>query len=252
MVRREIVIAAALLLASCRPGDPTSGIEAPIERIEGRIVTILSQIPEENRTLTYEVYEAGGLVRSTDELDRWRLLDVPNRRVTFVDEVAKTRRVMTLEQLRERKERLAQGPVPDWYPHATFARTGESKEIAGVTADQYVIQAGGFRREMWVSREPLLGDSYMALRFGSEDPGGPAPAALAKIQLELMKLEGFPLEDQLSLPMGEDVWGVQRRTQSIARGEIVRTMFEIPEEYGARDDVPAIEAPSFPIPQTPR
>lgn len=240
-------------MAACRSDSAPQaqqGTRAPT--VKGTILTIQSTLSGQNRVLQHEVLEADGLVRSLDEVDRWRLIDLKNSRVIFVDDIAATQREMTLAELRDRKERLSRGSVPDWYPPGTFRKTGKSRRILNHVTDQYLIQVGEFTRELWVTREPILGPDYMALRFGSDEPGGPAPAALARIQLQLMALQGFPLADTINMPVGKSTWGVAREVKAIQEGAISRSRFVIPEEYGANEETPSLAAPSYPVPATPR
>lgn len=253
LVRRETLIALLLLAGGCRPGAAPPAQEAKRQpSVDGRIVAVQSTLPDTNRVIQHEVVEANGLVRSTDEVDRWRLIDVKGSKVIFVDDIAATQREMSLAELRERKQRLSQGSIPSWYPQPVFRKTGEARTILGREADQYILQVGGFTRELWISREPLLGADYMALRFGSDEPGGPAPAALARIHLELMELQGFPLIDRISMPVGQTTWGVAREVRAIREGAIARSLFEIPREYGETEQTPSLTTPSYPVPAPPR
>lgn len=253
LVRRKALIAAVVLIFGCRPGsDDQRTSTSSVPTLKGRVISILwTQTGSEN-AIRHEVLSAGGLVRSTDEVDRWRLLDTRESKVIFVDDIARIRREMTLEELRERKQRLAEGPIPSWFPPPVIQKTGQTRRILEYETDQYVIQAGNYRRELWISRVPLMGTNYMALRFGSDEPGGPFPAALARVHLQLMNLEGFPLLDTITTPAGKTSWGVTKAAEAVQQTDIPRARLEVPDEYTASDAPPAQAAPSYPMPSTPR
>lgn len=222
--------------------------------VRGTIITIRTTT-DDGRTFHHQILAAGGVARTMHELDRWHLLDLEREQVTTVDEIARTWTTRSLEDLRARKQSLATGSVPASFPAPTFRRTGRSTRIADRIADEYEVRAGAFRRELWISREPVLDRRYMSLRFGVEEPGGTLPAALARVHLELMKLQGFPLLDVTSLPAGEDAqWGSRREVVAITEAPIPRDRLRVPEGFTDTSlALPASEArPTFRVPASPR
>ena len=253
LVRVEALIVALLLLPlACRDSDPADDGERP-RTMKGTVVTVRTTT-DDGRSLEHQIVAADGLIRSLHELDRWTLIDSARQRVVTVDEISESWREQSLEELRQRKQTLASGSIPEHFPPATLHRSGRTAVIAGRPADEYVITAGGFRRELWMSRQPILSPLYMALRFGADEPGGPLPAALARIQLELMALEGVPLRDATSLKVGNETWGSVREVVGIAEEAIPAERFHIPEDFADAGDPSSLPSvrPSFRVPDSPR
>ena len=92
MVRRKGLIAiaaAAAICAACNPGSapPSSSDQSP--KIRATVVTIRTTLQPQNKTFTHTLVIANGHARSGDEVDVWRLFDLRNKQVIFVDDLAK-------------------------------------------------------------------------------------------------------------------------------------------------------------------
>lgn len=239
-----------IVVAGCR--QEAAPAPATVETVPGTIVTVRTTT-DDGRTLQHQILAADGVSRSMHELDRWLLLDFTRDQVIVVDQVAGSWTSSTLAELRDRKESLARGSVPASFPDAEVRRSGRSQRIAGLMADEYVITAGGFRRELWLSREPILDPDYLRLRLGAEQPGGSFPAALARLQLQLMDLDGFPLLDVVTLDVGEENWGSRREVVSIQQAPVATSRLRIPDgfqEASAKEQSPPAR-PTF-LPAAPR
>ena len=96
LVRSKRVIAALILLcAACKPQKAvTSKPNAP--QIAATVVTIETTIEPSNKKLTHSLVIAGDHARAGDELDVWRLFDLKQKSVTYVDEIAKSYRTESI------------------------------------------------------------------------------------------------------------------------------------------------------------
>src|SRR3954468_12559080 len=88
---KGLLLALALLFACNKP--PAQAPSAPRKNepaIHATVVTIQTTIQPANKTYTHTLVIAGNRARSSDEADQWRLFDFAQKRVTFVDDVART------------------------------------------------------------------------------------------------------------------------------------------------------------------
>lgn len=239
LVRRETLTVMLALAALACAERRSADAPRPADATQGIVIRVRTTVPEQNRSFHDHIISAGGVVRPLGELDRWRLLDFENGRVTWVDSITRTTRTASLDELWSEKKRVASGNIPASYPTATVRRTGQTQIILGQPTEQFLIEAGGFRRELWITTRPLLGKTYMALRFGSEQTAGNNPAALARIQLALMQLEGFPMLDSITFQVGEETWGITREVEAITETELSRSQLEVPEDYDEEGDAEA-------------
>ena len=142
-MRPRLVAAAAtllllLLVTSCRNEKPPPKA-AP--KIPGQVLIIRTVIPGE-RSFLYYIGVSGGKVRLGSETDQWRLIDVRNRTVTFVDETRKTFRTEQLSSLMEKRRQAAARRAPDFLRDAELEPIRESRPFGGDPATGYRITMG--------------------------------------------------------------------------------------------------------------
>jgi len=170
------------------------------------VVTIRTTLQPQNKTFTHTLVIANGHARSGDEVDVWRLFDIRNKQVIFVDDLAKTVRKAPLATLiEERRKELAKAPL-----HPEFTVTGAKRVILGVTAAEHLVRAGGYERRLWIAKHPSIPDELFAMMQASAST--PAEA--------LLQVQGFPLIDRAELPYGDKKMVVERSVVSIAQREV--------------------------------
>jgi hypothetical protein len=160
---------------------------------------------------------ANGRARSGDEVDAWRLFDLRNKQVTFVDDLAKTYRNVPLATLiAERRAEPAKAP-----PHPQFTATGAKRALQGVTAAEHLVRLGGYERRLWMAKHPSIPDELFAMTQAS----GPTPAEA------LTQVQGFPLLDHAELPYANKKMVVERSVVKIEQREVPESWLAIGKDY---------------------
>lgn len=215
MVRRKGLIALAIVFAACKPGVAPPPAAQAVPKIRATVVTVETKLGPSNKTLTHTIIVAGGRARSSDDVDHWRLFDLKGKRVTFVDDVAKTTTDQPLNALlaARRKELAAALPLP--MPRADYARTGAKQTLLGVQADEYVIRLGGYQRHLWIAKHPAIPPDLFAMMEASRPRSSPLAGIATAADDALMTVEGFPLLDQAELAYGNKKLTVERRVMSV-------------------------------------
>ena len=148
-----------LLIAfiACKPAPPPVKTPAAATRVpqtRATVVTIETMIQPGNRTTSHTLVIGDGRARSGDELDSWRLFDLTNGRVTFVNDVAKTYRTVSNEQLVKDRRGALDDPLPAELPSAQIAATNATKTLQGVPAAESVVKLGGYTHQLWIGSTP--------------------------------------------------------------------------------------------------
>lgn len=233
LVRRKGLIAVAALaaLAGCsRPASTSKNAEGG-PQIAATAITIRTTTQPSNRTLTHAIVIARDCARSEDELDRWRLFDLRRGTVTFVDSLAKTWRIESLQELAARRREAMRGELPDGIPLAQFSMTGVTRTIAGVETSQCVIRSGGYARELWIGRHPSIPPQLFAVMVASDVPASPLAPMLRSVEAALLGVPGFPFLDRSELPYRDRKLVIERAVVSVARRLVSPTWLEVPPGY---------------------
>ena len=219
MVRRKGLIAiaaAAAICAACKPG-PSPPRPDQVPKIRATVVTIRTTLQPQNRTFTHTLVIAGGRARSGDEVDAWRLFDLRNKQVIFVDDLAKTYRNVPLATLiAERRKELAKAAL-----RTELAATGATRVLQGVTAAEHLLRAGGYERRLWMAKHPSIPNELFATtQASSSTPAEP-----------LLQIQGFPLVDHAELPFGKQKMVVERSVVKIEEREVPESWLAIGKDY---------------------
>src|SRR5439155_14454909 len=142
LVRREGVILCLVLAAACKPVKVVEKkiISAVQPQMLATVVTLQTSLQPQKKIFLHSIVIANGHARSSDEIDRWRLFDLEQNRVTYVDDVEKTYYSIPFKP--------SDG--------AAFTATGAKRPILGVEAAQYLIRLGGYQRELWIGAPPQI------------------------------------------------------------------------------------------------
>lgn len=217
-------------IASCE-GAPQVKVDGEnVPSVEARVLTIRVNIPEE-RAFTTSFIVAGTKVRLGSEADRWRLFDLETGSVTFVDDVERTYRTESLGELVRRRRAALRRPLPDGLPRATITKTGASRSFNEIPAEHYLIQLGGYKREVWLSRQPLIDPRFFAMLIASEPIDPESAPAMVNVDVELSRLQGFPVFDRSEMPFGEGSLVIERLLMSVETRRVPRSWIEIPGDY---------------------
>jgi hypothetical protein len=200
LVRREGVILCLALAAACKPVKVVEKkIIAGVEpQMAATVVTVQTSLQPQNKIFQHSIVIANGHARSSDEIDHWRLFDLAQNRVTYVDDIEKTYYSLAFKP-------------PESTPPAP---TGSKREILGVEAAQYLIRMGGYQRELWIGAPPQI-----------------PPNLFGMIDSEFAKLPGFPLLDHAELPYGKTKMILDRTVLKIEQRNVPQSSLDIPPDY---------------------
>ncbi len=202
-------------------------IEA-VPQVQATVVTIRTTVVPPNQTTVTTLVIAGDVARIANEIGTWRMFDVKNERVAFVNDFAKTFRWQSLQDLDRQSD-----PPDDGAPRAQFTATSVRRLILNVPATQAFVKLGGYQRELWIGSHPLIPESLFPLIDASN---GSKEHLLAGVR-------GFPLAEHAELPYGKSKIVVDRQVASVERKNVPQSLLQIPASY---KDVSATEPAARP------
>ena len=222
-----------LALVACKPAPPPPAVKkaAPGPQTRATVVTIQTTIQPGNKTTSHTLVIANGRARSSDELDAWRLFDLANGQVTFVNDVEKTYRTVPLARLEKDFRGALDDPVPADLPRAQLTATKATRPIQGVPATQSVVKLGGYTRELWIGRHPLIPPRLFAMMLASESPSSPLVPIMDKVDDALLKVDGFPLAEHSELVYGKKKMTVDKQVTSIEQREVPAGLLNVSGDY---------------------
>ena len=226
----------ALLLAfiACKPAPPPAKKPAATPRVpqtRATVVTIQTTIQPGNRTTAHMLVIGDGRARSGDELDSWRLFDLTNDRVTFVNDVARTYRTVSNEQLVKDRRGALDDPLPADLPRAQIAATNATKTLQGVPAAESVVKLGGYTHQLWIGQHPLIPPRLYAMIVASEPPSSPLVPVMKNVDAELMKVRGFPLAEHSELVYGDKKMTVDKQVVKIEFADVPQSWLSVRSDY---------------------
>ena len=200
LVRRQGLILCLLLAAACKPVKVVERkiVAAGEPQMAATIVAIETSIQPQNKIFRHAIVIANGHARSSDEIDRWRLFDFEQNRVTYVDDVDKTYYSVPFKP--------SDGTA--------FTATGAKRPILGVEAAQYLVRVGGYQRELWIGA-----------------PAQVPPNLFGMIDAAFAKVPGFPLLDHAELPYGKTKMIIDRAVLNIEQHNVPQSSLDIPSDY---------------------
>src|ERR1700704_5730686 len=122
-------VAAILFLVACNPTARTPTQPSIERKIHATVVTIQTTIQPANKTYTHTIVIANDRARSGDEVDQWRLFEFAQKRGAFIEDVAKTVRIIPFADVIAARHAALARAVPDGLPRAQFAVTGAEKTL---------------------------------------------------------------------------------------------------------------------------
>lgn len=227
MIYRRLLLVLTLCIA-CKPAPKQTATPAAVPRQNATVVTIRTTAGKQ--VTNHEIVIANGRARNTGEHEVWRLYDTKADTVTFVDDVDKTYRIEPLASIVKKRHTTMAAAIPAHFPHAKLTRGG-SKTILGVNAQQQTIEAGAYRRELWIGEHPAIPDDLFAMMVASDAPSSPLAPMMRVVDEELLRAKGFPLVDRSELPLGNAAHVVERTVLSVVSRPVPQSLFAIPKDY---------------------
>lgn len=223
---------ALLLLPGCREGaNGPAPPSRPVPTVPATVLTLEVSSHPPTRAFRHRIAVAGGKARIGSELDRWRLFDFEAGTITWVDDVTKTYRTLTLaDAVRARQRQLRTAP-PTGTERVTMRQTGLTREFDGKSAQQWVAELGDYHREIWITDEPLVHPSFLRMWMATEPVADPFAGVSARVMGTLMDLEGFPVYDRAVLKLDEGGWTSRSRLVEVESRPVPASWLAIPEDY---------------------
>lgn len=237
--------AVVLLFIACnkpapKPPRQTAGAGP---QVRATVVTIRTTLQPANRNITHTVVIGESMARSTDEADTWRLYDLRQNRVTFVDDIERTIRTLSLESLIAARRAQLRRPSDREVPRAEYEATDQQRQILQVDARQSVIRLGGYTRELWFAEHPAIPNHLFAMMHASDPPSTRLAAIISGPDDALLAVRAFPLAERAELPYGNQKMVVDRLVTAIEQKNVPASMLEVPKDYKDLTKAPAASRP---------
>ena len=200
-------------------------VSSKVPQVRATVINLRTTISPSNKVFVHSVVIAGGKARSLEELDRWRLFDLNNGSVTYVDDLTKSYRTENLAPLLDAHAASA-APAEG----SKLAATGARRVVNGVDSSQYVLTRGVYRRELWVATVPNVPPQLFAMMQASRRP---AEAEEQKRWVEgpLAGLRGYPMDDHAQLPYGATSLSIDRTVTSVEQKDVPAALLLLPAGY---------------------
>lgn len=234
MSRYAFLLLLAAVCTACKPAPTAPRSTAAQPTVRATVVTV--RTIEDKKTHDHAIVILGDKARDTSEHDAWRLFDTKANTVTYVDDVARTVRTEPIAEIVRRRRVTEAGVLPAHFPPARIERTNERRPMQGATARQSVIEAGAYRRELWMAEHPAIPRSLFSMMHASTPPSSPLAPMMRSVDEALIDASGFPLLDRTVVPFGETNLTIERRVIAIAQRDVAESLFAVPQDY--RDVTP--------------
>ena len=201
LVRSKGVIVCLALFACGKPIAklPQRAISAALEpTVPATVITIQTNLQPQNRSIRHSIVIANNHARSDSEVDRWRLFDLQNNTITYVDDLAKTYYSL---------------PYRPGQQTAVVA-TGAKRMLQGVESSQFLVRVGGYQRQLWIGAPPSIPQQLFGM-----------------MNSEFAALRGYPLLDHAELPYGKSKLVIDNAVVKIEQKQVPLSLLNIRNEY---------------------
>lgn len=242
LARRTWAVALIFVVAAACNRQPVARSKpaANEPKVRATVVTIQTTMPPSPKVWTHTITIANNRARSSDEADEWRLFDFKEKRVTFVDDLAKTYRSVSFADVIASYRAALSQPLPDGMPHAQFAPGSAQKTMQGVIAKEATIRIGAYQRELWIASHPLIPANLFAMMQASEPSSSPLAGVMRPAGEALLNVQGFPMSDHAELPYEKSKLVVDNTVVSIEQRDVPAGMLNVSGAY--KELTPAIAA----------
>lgn len=232
MTHRRLALLLLIVCIGCK--KPGTGPVRPADegpQVRATVVTIRTTTEPGKVTRNHALVITNERARSLHEQDLWRLYNLSDDRVVLIDDIAKTTRERTVAELSREKTRALAGKLPSHYPRARFVITDERKPILGVQARKHVVEANGYRRELWIADHDAIPETLFAKMVATEPATTPLAPMMRSVDEAMMKLRGFPLVDRTEVTYGESKLVVERSVIGIEQKPVAEALVSLPNDY---------------------
>jgi hypothetical protein len=229
--KRIATLLVFLFLVACNPASRTPSQPSNEPKIHATVLTIQTTVQPSNKSYVHTLFIANDRARSGDEVDEWRLFDMAQKRVTFVDDLAKTYRSESFDDVvASHREQIARA-VPDGMPRAQFDVTSEQKTLQGVPAKRSIIRLGAYQRDLWIASPPLIPKGLFAMLHASDPVSSPLAGVMRTADNALLEVQGFALADHAELPYENTKMVVDNTVVKIEQRDVPASWLKVPVGY---------------------
>jgi hypothetical protein len=204
---------------------------ATVPRVRATTLVIHTNLLPERRALLHLVIWGEGKARLGNELDRWRLFDLQNNTVTFVDDIERTYQTETLASLLRKKRRLLRENLPESIPVAEFENTPHQQQFDSFHALLSTARLGGYQRSLWMSTDVPVPEQLFSLIAASDTLSTPYAPAMAQVVEGMLKLKGFPVIDRSDVTYGDQTHVVEKRLLRVEERMVPASWLQVPADY---------------------
>jgi hypothetical protein len=243
-VSRHFLIAAiAAGTVSCQPRSAAHRAIRGEPTVQATVLTIETTIQPDNKTFVHSLVVAGDRARSGDEVDRWRLFDLHENSVTYVDDISRTYRRQSMTSILDELDAAMAQPLPEGIPRVSLVTTGTHRVIQGADATEVQLRAGSYTRQLWIGQHPLIPPRLFAMMVASEPSRSPLEPMMKSVNDILLSMEGFPLADHSELAFDTNkALVVDENVIRVERRSVPRSWLSVSTAY--RDVTPAPPGPT--------
>jgi hypothetical protein len=224
-----LLVVVLLSGTGCQQAPAPAESPAPAEaEVEARVYSFRVRVEPEGRETIERFAIHAGRLRLPGERLRWRLIDLREHTVVFVDELAKTAERKSFEEvLADLREASARD---EGVPVARVVPGGEERELHGLRVDLYVMTLGsGYVRRLWITREPFIHEDVFLLLLATNPPSNRNLPALRELIELLDRIDGYPLLDQSEMTLADVEHTIERSLIAVADQRVPAAWFELPE-----------------------
>jgi hypothetical protein len=196
--------------------------------VEAKVYSFRVRVEPQGRDTIDRIAVHSQRLRLPGERLRWRLVDLQEHTVTFVDEIARTveRRSFAeiLDDLRESATRDEGVPV------ARVVAGGQEQILHGQSVELYVMTLGsGYTRRLWITREPFIHEDIFLLLLATNPPSNRNLPALRELIGLFDRIDGYPLLDESAMTLSEVEHTIERTLIAVADEIVPGAWFELPD-----------------------
>jgi hypothetical protein len=225
----RLLLSAALLSGTgCQEAVAPDQAREPREaEVEATVYSFRVRVAPEGRETIERFAIHAGRLRLPGERLRWRLIDLREHTVTFVDELAKTVERKSFEEVLT--ELRAASARDEGVPVARVVPGGEERQLHGQRVDLYVMTLGsGYVRRLWITREPFIHEDVFLVLLATNPPSNRNLPALRELIDLIDRIDGYPLLDQSEMTLGGVEHTIERSLIAVADQSVPAAWFELP------------------------
>lgn len=230
----SVVLTLAAVSGCSEPDLLLPGLARPSlrgRRVRARVLSVRTNMSGKPHGFRHLIIYANNRVRIGNEVDSWRLFDLAARTVTTVDNPTRTYRTESLSSVVRKHRQLLATPIPDLIKPAEVEILSEPARWNNISIRRYRIRSGGYRRELWMSIEPILPEPFWVMYLATEPLAGPYSGILQKANGLLLQSNGFPVVDRSDMEYDGKAMVIEKVLEKVEDRAVPASWLEVPAGY---------------------